>query len=203
MTFLDTVEALEAVYGAIDPNALTKVAHSLTPEYARWIAASNFCIISTVGPEGTDASPRGDEGEVARALDPQTLAIPDWRGNNRIDSLRNIVRDPRVSLMFMVPGSNNVVRVNGEARVSVDAGLIAAFDKNGRLPRSVIVIKIGEIYIQCARALLRSGLWVADVEKPDLPTAGDILRAMSNGTTDGATYDREWATRAAETLWSS
>ena len=150
--------SLEALYGAPGPAATQKVARRVTPEFRIWLARSRFCILSTVGPEGTDASPRGDDGAVVRELDAGTLALPDWRGNNRIDSLRNIVRDPRVSLMFFVPGSNNVVRINGRAFVTGDDDLCRSFEKDGRHPRTVIVIEIAEIYTQCARALMRSGL---------------------------------------------
>ena len=134
-------------------------------------------------------------------LDPGTLAMPDWRGNNRLDSLRNIVTDGRVSLMFMVPGSNTVVRVNGTARLSADADLRQRFEKKGRLPATVIVISIAEIYTQCARALLRSGLWSGEPVPEDLPSPGDILAEMTEGEEGGAPYDQAWPKRAAETLW--
>jgi uncharacterized protein len=153
MEFIASVEELEHHYGTPRDAAILKVTPRLTPAYRAWIARSRLCILSTVGPEGTDASPRGDEGPVVAELDPATLALPDWRGNDRIDSLRNIVRDPRISVMFLVPGANNVVRVNGTARVTTDAALSARFARDGRHPRSVIVIAIAEIYSQCARAL--------------------------------------------------
>jgi len=199
--YVDSIEALEALYGEPPSAALSKVARQLTPLYRRWIMASKLCILSTVGPEGTDASPRGDDGPVVQELDPGTLALPDWRGNNRIDNLRNIVRDQRVSLMFLVPGSNNVVRVNGTARLTADAGLRARFEKNGRLPATVIVIAIGEIYTQCARALLRAGAWTGGDESADLPTVGEILAEMTGGKEGGKPYDAAWGERAARTLW--
>jgi PPOX class probable FMN-dependent enzyme len=138
---------------------------------------------------------------VVRELDPGTLALPDWRGNERIDSLRNIVRDPRVSLMFLVAGSENVMRVNGRAIVTVDDDLRAGFARQGTLPRSVVVVTIAEIYSQCARALLRSGLWCDGDQSQGLPTVGDILAEMTQGAIDGAAYDAEWPGRAAATLW--
>ena len=155
MQFIETEEDLAALYGTPGEAAMAKVVRRLTPLYRAWIARSRFCILSTVGPEGTDASPRGDDGPVVTVLDPGTLALPDWRGNDRIDSLRNIVRDPRVSVMFFVPGSNNVVRVNGRGGVTADAGLRARFERSGKLPRTVLVIEIAEVYSQCARAILR------------------------------------------------
>ena len=122
MEFIDDITALEALYGKPGAPSLRKVVRHLTPLYRKWIMASRLCILSTVGPEGVDGSPRGDDGPVVLELDAKTLALPDWRGNNRLDSLRNIVRDPRVSVLFIVPGSNTVVRLNGTARVSADQG---------------------------------------------------------------------------------
>ena len=120
MRWIDTQSALEELYGTPGQPALRKVSDHLTPLYRKWIMASRFCVLTTVGVAGTDGSPRGDDGPVVLELDPHTLAMPDWRGNNRLDSLRNIVTDGRVSLMFMVPGSNTVVRVNGQARLTDD-----------------------------------------------------------------------------------
>lgn len=122
--YVDSIAALEALYDATPSEAaLRKVADRLTPTYRAWIMASRFCVLSTVGPEGTDGTPRGDVGPVMVELDETTLAMPDWHGKNRLDSLRNIVRDGRVSVLFMVPGSTSVVRVNGTARLSADAEL--------------------------------------------------------------------------------
>ncbi|MGJ8587718.1 MAG: pyridoxamine 5'-phosphate oxidase family protein [Yoonia sp.] len=194
------VAALEALYGTPGKASLIKVAPQLTPRYRKWIMASRLCIVSTVGPEGTDGSPRGDDGPVVQELDPKTLLLPDWRGNNRIDTLRNIVADGRISLMFMVPGSNNVVRVNGTAVVSVDPDLIGRFDQKGRQPRSVIVVTIAEVYSQCARALMRARIWTAGDENAGLPSIGDLLAEQEAGF-DGAEYDAGWAARAADTMW--
>ena len=135
--YVEDIASLEALYGTPPQAALVKVARRMTPAYRRWIMESRLCVLSTVGPEGTDGSPRGDEGPVVAELDPGTLAMPDWHGNNRLDSLRNIVRDGRVSLMFMVPGSANVMRVNGTARLSTDEALRGRFEKKGRLPTTV------------------------------------------------------------------
>ena len=194
------VAALEALYGEPGEASLIKVADHLTPEYRRWIMASRFCVLSTVGPDGTDGSPRGDAGPVVQERDDRTLLMPDWRGNNRTDSLRNIVEDGRVSLMFMVPGSNNVIRVNGRAQVSTAPDLLARFRDKGRAPRAVIVIAIAEIYSQCARALLRSRLWTAGDDSAGLPSVGEILAAMKDGF-DGASYDADWQSRADKTMW--
>ncbi|MGL4279577.1 MAG: pyridoxamine 5'-phosphate oxidase family protein [Albidovulum sp.] len=201
MRFIASVEELEGHYGTPGEASLLKVARRMSPAYRTWITRSRFLILSTVGPEGTDASPRGDDGPVVLELDPGTLALPDWKGNERIDSLRNIVRDPRVSLMFFVPGSNNVIRVNGSAQITADEALRERFARDGKLPRSVVVIAIAEIYSQCARALMRAGLWTGGDQSAGLPTAGDILAEISEGRFDGAAYDQEWPARAAKTMW--
>ncbi|MEL6887573.1 MAG: pyridoxamine 5'-phosphate oxidase family protein [Pseudomonadota bacterium] len=200
MQYIDDIAALEALYGAPGQPSLRKVADHLTPLYRKWIMASRFAVLTTVGVGGTDGSPRGDDGSVVTELDPCTLAMPDWRGNNRLDSLRNIVSDGRVSLMFMVPGSNTVVRVNGQARLTTDADLRARFKREGRQPATVIVIRIAEVYTQCARAVMRAGLWARD-DAVGLPTPGEILAEVSAGEEGGAAYDAAWPERAARTMW--
>lgn len=200
MEFVESIEELESLYGQPSQPALRKVARQLTPMYRKWIMASKFCVLTTVGPDGTDGTPRGDDGPVVQELDPGTLMMPDWRGNNRLDSLRNIVTDGRVSLMFMVPGSTTAVRVNGTAQLTADPDIRARFERRGINPATVIVIKIGEVYTQCARAIMRAGLWTPQ-DTPDLPSAGDILSEMTKGEIDGKAYDKEWSGRAAQTMW--
>ncbi len=197
--YITDIETLVAHYGTSSEASLIKVTDRLTSAYCRWIEASRFCILTTVGPEGTDGSPRGDIGAVLTILDDRTLAMPDWRGNNRLDSLRNIVRDGRVSLMVMVPGLANVIRVNGTARLTADAELRVRYDRGGKQPATVIVIQIAEVYSQCARAILRSQLW-GDQVGPDLPSPGEILSEIKDSF-DGAKYDADWGPRAAKTMW--
>lgn len=199
-TVITDIATLESLYGSPGKPAVMKVTDHLTPAYAAWIARARFCVLTTVGPDGTDGSPRGDDGPVVTIQDSRTLLMPDWRGNNRMDSLRNIVADGRVSLMFMIPGSANVMRVNGRAVVSVDPGLTAQFSDKGQLPRSVIVIAIHAVYSQCARAILRSGLWTSGDQAAGLPSVGDMLRDIDAGF-DGAAYDSDWGARAAKTMW--
>ena len=194
------ITALETLYGTPSKPAVMKVTDALTPAYAAWISRAHFCVLSTVGPGGTDGSPRGDEGPVVQIMDPQTLLMPDWRGNNRMDSLRNIVTDGRVSLMFMIPGSNNVMRVNGSGVVSTDPDLIDRFPDKARAPRSVIVITIKEVYSQCARALMRSRTWTSGDESEGLPSVGDMLTEIEAGF-NGTDYDANWGARAAQTMW--
>ncbi len=200
MKFLETIEELEALYAVPGEAAVIKVTDRLTPSYRRWIEASRFCVLSSVGPEGTDGSPRGDAGPVARVLDERTLALPDWRGNQRLDTLRNILRDGRVSLMFMVAGSDTVMRVNGRALITADRAVRAGFGRDGKVPATVIVVEIAEVYPQCARAVMRAGLWQAVDRGQDLPSLGDMLREIKAGF-DGAAYDRAWPERARESLW--
>ncbi|SDH10832.1 pyridoxamine 5'-phosphate oxidase family protein [Alloyangia pacifica] len=201
MRKIDSIDALEALYGTAAGASIDKVVRRMTPLYRKWIEASKLCVLSTVGPAGTDASPRGDDGPVVLELDPGTLAMPDWRGNNRLDSLRNVVEDGRVSLMFFVPGSNNVVRVNGTGWLTDDEGMRGRFAKDGKLPATVLIVEIAEIYTQCARALLRAGTWVSGDESVGLPTIGQFLAEATQGATDGEAYDREWPERAAKSLW--
>ncbi len=198
--YIEDIASLEALYPMPVAPSLRKVATRLTPLYRKWIAKSRYCIVSTVGTGGTDGSPRGEDGPVVTELDAQTLAMPDWRGNNRLDTLRNIVSDGRISLLFMVPGSDVVVRINGQARVTADAQLRAMFNRQGKQPATVIVIKIGEVYTQCARASMRAGIWSRDDSK-GLPTVGEILAEQTRGEEGGASYDAEWQERAVRTLW--
>ena len=202
MTVITTVDELKAIYGDSSEASLAKVTRFLTAEYRQMIEASPFVALATVGPEGIDCSPRGDLGGVVRIEDERTLALPDWRGHNRIDSLINIVRDPRVALMFLVPGSTMTMRINGRAVVSVEPGLLQSFEMDGKHPRSVTVIAIDEVYFQCARALMRSELWnpARFVDTKTLPTPGTLLKA-AKADFDKETYDRDWADRAAKTMW--
>ena len=176
---LQSLEELEALYGTPGGAAVSKVTGALTPAYTRWIAASRFCILSTVGPEGTDASPRGDDGPVVEVLDDKTLLMPDWRGNQRLDSLRNIIGDGRASLMFLVPGVFEVMRVNGRARLSADPALLSRFSDRGRAPKLVLIFDIAEVYPQCARSLLRSGLWSAGDRRGTVPGMTDFLKEIA------------------------
>jgi len=200
---IETVEALEALYGIPNLASTAKVADRLTPEYRRLIEASPFLVLATAGPEGLDASPRGDAHGLVRIADDHTLLMPDRRGNNRVDSLRNVVRDPRVGLLFLIPGSGTTLRVNGRAHLSIDPDLLASFAVEGAAPRSVMVIAIEELFFQCARAVVRSALWdpTRHAAPGSLPTPGQILATMSQGETGGEAYDREWPARAAKTMW--
>lgn len=200
---VSTIAELEALYAIPNLASTAKVASHITPQYRRYIEASPFAVLATTGPEGLDCSPRGDQPGFLRIIDDKTLALPDRHGNNRIDSLRNVVRDPRVALLLMMPGSGTTIRLNGTAMVNVDPELLASFAVDGKAPRSVLVITVGEIYFQCARAIVRSHLWdpAHHVDAKSLPTPGDILAEMSAGEVGGADYDAAWPARAKASLW--
>ena len=204
MDLIETLEQLEEIYGAAPTLASTaKESGHLTPEYRRLVEASPFVTLATVGPEGLDCSPRGDAREVVRIVDDRTLIMPDRQGNNRIDSLRNIVRDPRVALLFLIPGSGTTFRVNGTAAISAKQSLLDGLAVDGKIPRTAIIVKISVCYFQCARAVLRANLW--DPTKwpttEDLPTPGKILESLTAREINGEKYDTEWPGRAAASMW--
>jgi PPOX class probable FMN-dependent enzyme len=203
MTIIATIDELEAIYGQPNEASIVKVADRITPQYRVLIDKSPFAALATCGPEGLDCSPRGDLPGFVRVHDETTLMMPDRRGNNRVDSLRNIVRDPRIALLFLIPGSGSTLRVNGRARVSANADLLASFKVDGKAPRTVIVMTVDEIYFQCARAIVRSDLWNPDrrVDPKSLPTPGQILAEMSESRVGGEDYDRAWPERARQTMW--
>lgn len=199
----DTVtnlDELEAIYGKPVPASISKVTKQITPNYRKFIEASRLLMLSTVGPEGTDCSPRGDDGPVVRIEDDKTLLLPDWRGNNRIDSLQNIVRDGRVSLMFLIPGVNNVVRINGTAEIVIAPDVLERFEQRGKHPRTVIRIKVGEMYFQCAKALMRSKAWTSEDESEGIPTAGAFIKEQLAGF-DAKDYDDNYVERAQDRMW--
>ena len=201
---VDTIEKLEAIYGTPDITSTVKVADHITPQYRAFIESAPFLALATSGPEGLDCSPRGDIApHLVRIVDERTLLLPDRRGNNRIDSLRNIVRDPRIALLFLIPGNGNTIRINGNASLTNDEALLRSFAVGEKAPRSAIEIDVREVYFQCARAIVRSRLWKAEsqIDPKALPSAGDILASMSGNLVGGEAYDTAWPDRAAGTLW--
>lgn len=203
MKTIDTVEALESLYGVPGEASQVKEVDWITPEYRSLIEASPFVALATSGPEGLDCSPRGDRPGFVRINDERTLMLPDRRGNDRVDSLRNIIRDPRVGLLFLIPGSGTTLRINGRAAIAADPDLLASFAVENKAPRSVLVVTVETVYFQCARAVVRSELWNPDkrVDPRSLPTPGKILAALSSNRVGGETYDRDWSGRAARTMW--
>jgi PPOX class probable FMN-dependent enzyme len=200
---ISSLEELAAIYGEPGETSTVKEVSYLTADYRRLIEVSPFAVLATSGPEGLDCSPRGDQPGFVHIVDDKTLLLPDRRGNNRIDSLRNIVRDPRTAMLFLLPGLGTTLRVNGRAHISIDENWLKQFVVEGKRPRSVIVLAIDSVYFQCARAIVRSQLWNADrhLDPKLLPTPGDILATLSNNKVGGSAYDCEWPERAKNSMW--
>lgn len=196
-------DALQTLYGVPSEASLMKEVDHVHPHYRAFIEAAPFVILATSGPDGLDASPRGDPAGFVTIADDKTLLIPDRRGNNRLDSLKNILADPRVALLFLVPGVGETLRVNGLARISIDPDLLARFSMADKPPRSVIVIDVKTVFFQCSRALLRSELWnpAKHIDRTTLPSAGRILADLSSGTFDGEAYDQAAPARISQTLY--
>jgi hypothetical protein len=195
--------SLTALYGASSPAALTKEVDYLHPHYRAMIAASPFVALATSGPGGLDVSPRGDPAGFVAIEDDRTLLIPDRRGNNRLDSLRNLIADPRIALLFLIPGIGETLRVNGRADISVDPALLARFPMQGKLPRSVIVVHVETVYFQCPKSLVRSELWNPSkhIDRTSLPSTGTILADISRGVAGGEQYDRDYPERLKATIY--
>lgn len=204
MSKITTVAELEALYGIPSEASTVKEVDRLTPHYRAYIEASPFMALATSGPEGLDCSPRGDlPGFVRVSEDGRQLFIPDRRGNNRADSLRNIVRDPRVGLLFLIPGLGTTMRVNGRAVLLTEPELLASFAVEGKTPRCVIVVDVEAVYFQCARAIVRSDLWngAKHVDPASVPSPGQILAGLSEDRIGGIEYDRAWPERARASMW--
>lgn len=200
---ITTLEELEALYGPANPRSLAKEIPRLNADYRAFVEAAPFVVLASVGPEGLDCSPKGDAPGFVQILDDQTLAIPDRPGNNRIDNLRNILRDPRISLLFIIPGIGETLRVNGRAQISADPALLDRFVVQGKPPRTVILVTIETVYFHCAKAFVRSHLWdpTRFLPRSALPSTGAILQRLTDGDFDGAAYDREAPERTRATLY--
>jgi PPOX class probable FMN-dependent enzyme len=196
-----TPDQLAALFGPVGEASLRKEVTRIPPVYRQWIEASPFAVLATSGPDGLDASPRGDPAGFVVVEDENTLLLPERRGNNRIDSLRNIVADPRVALLFMVPGVGETLRVNGTAQISVAPQLLQRLAMDGKPPQCVLVIRVEAVFFQCARAMQRSRLWAPPEGKPQVPTAGAMLQALTDAQIDGARYDSELPARQRATLY--
>lgn len=199
---ITTLEQLQRLFGPVAEASLRKETNSIPPVYARWIAASPFVVLATSGPDGLDASPRGDPPGFVVVEDAKTLLLPERRGNNRIDSLRNVLVDPRVALLFFIPGVGETLRVNGTAQISTDPALMNRLAIDGKAPQCVLRIAVEAVFFQCARAMQRSGLWAGFNERPQgAPTAGEMLQALTAGGIDGQRYDSELPARQRSTLY--
>ena len=196
-------EQLDALYGEAVPASLKKEIDHINEHYRVFVEKSPFVVVATSGPGGLDCSPRGDPAGFVRVHDSRTLLLPDRRGNNRLDALRNLLEDPRISLLFLIPGIGQTLRVNGRAAILTDPALCATFEVNGKAPVSVLMVSVERVYFQCPKALIRSRLWQSDaqVAASELPSAGQILQAITEGGFDGQAYDREYPERLKKTLY--
>jgi len=200
---ITSIEVLESIYGEPSRSAVVKEIDYVNADYRAFIEAAPFCAMATSGPRGIDCTPRGDPPGFVRVKDEKTLLIPDRRGNNRTDSLRNLIADPRISLLFLIPGCGETIRVNGRAVISIDPALCESFTFAGKVPRSVIVVTVDRVYFQCAKAIVRSRLWdpATRIDRNTLPTSGTILAGISNGTIGGPEHDRTAPERMKATIY--
>jgi uncharacterized protein len=198
-----TIEALEQIYETPSGNALVKEIDYINATYRALIEAAPFFALATSGPDGMDCSPRGDAPGFVRVHDKKTLLIPDRRGNNRIDSLRNILSDPRVALLFIIPGCGETIRVNGRATISTDPALTQSFVVEGKTPQTIIVVSVDSAYYQCPKAIVRSKIWdpTTWIDRKSLPTSGKILAEITKGRTDADRHDREYPERMKLTIY--
>jgi uncharacterized protein len=200
---ITSIEQLQSLYGEKLPTSVIKEIDHINDGYRKLIEAAPFVAIATSGPEGLDCSPKGDAPGFARILDDKTLAIPDRPGNNRIDSFRNIMRDPRIALLFLIPGIGETLRVNGRASISIDPDLMQSFSVGGKLPRSILIVHIESIYFHCSKAIVRSKLWeeATKIDRKSLPSTGTIIAELSSGKFGGEVYDREAPERIKAQLY--
>ena len=200
---LTTDDQLDAIYGEPVGGAVTKEIDHINAPYRLFVEKAPFVIVASCGPEGLDCTPRGDPAGFVRVVDEHTVLLPDRRGNNRIDTFRNLVRDPRISLLFLIPGVGETLRINGTAEIVTDPDLLASFEMQGKLPRSVIVTHVDRVYFQCPKALIRSRLWDPEtqVTRSELPTSGQIQRAIQGAKFDAEEYDRAYPQRIKETIY--
>ena len=200
---MQSIAELEKIYGPPVPTSIVKEVDHLMPLTAEYIRAAPFVVVATSGPAGLDCSPRGDPAGFVHIADDHTLLLPDRRGNNRLDTLRNLVEDPRIALLFLVPGIGVTLRVNGSAALCTDLSLRTRFAIDDKLPATVIVVTIKSVYTQCPKALIRSHLWDPELHRaPDeLPSVGQIMQAISDGSFDGQAYDESYPDRIRQTMY--
>ena len=198
-----SLEALKRIYGEPNGPALAKETDRITAHYRAFIEAAPFFALASAGPGGLDCSPRGDAPGFVRVHDEKTLLVPDRLGNNRIDTLRNIISDPRVALMFLIPGCGECIRVSGRAAISTDPALTQSFLVEGKAPRSMLVVAVEQVFYQCAKAIVRSKLWDASrhVERKSLPSNGAILADLTGGKLGGPEHDRGAPERLKATIY--
>ena len=200
MTDIRDEAALREVIGAPTELVLTKISDRLNALTRQFVERSPFVCVATARPDGgLDVSPRGDPPGFVRILDERTLLLPDRPGNRIADTLTNLLEDPRIALLFLIPGVGDTFRVNGRAKIVDDAELLAPSAVDGKVPRLGILVSVEEAYTQCSKALIRSDLWNPErhVDRSELPSSGEILRSVREDDFDAEEYDRERAGRYA------
>jgi len=200
--YVTSIDDLETIYEKVSPAALIKEINYISDHYRAFIEKSPFMVVATSGPGGLDCSPRGDPAGFVRVVDSETVLLPDRRGNNRLDTLRNLVNDPRAALLFLIPGIGETLRINGRGYIVTEPELLKTFEMQGKIPTSVIMFKAERVYFQCSKALMRSRLWQTDsqISRQELPTNGEILAALAEDF-DGPAFDKAYPERLKQTIY--
>ena len=203
MSTITSLDELLALYDQPLDTSVVKEIAFISPLHQQYIDASPFVLVASSGPDGLDCSPRGDPAGFVTVADPTTLHLPDRRGNNRLDTLRNLVVDPRIGLLFLVPGVGVTLRVNGTATLSTEPELRQRYAIDGKAPTTVIIVHVASVYTQCPKAIIRSHLWdpARHRDPASLPSVGDILSAITDGTFDGQAYDASYPERIKATIY--
>ena len=200
---ITSIAELEALYGQPSGAAVAKEIDHLNGPYRAFVEKAPFVAIASAGSDGLDCTPRGDPvGQFIRIVDERTILIPDRRGNNRIDTLRNLIEDPRIGLLFLIPGVGETLRVNGRARLTTDPELCATFEMQRQVPKTIIIVHIDKVYFQCTKALVRSKLWdpASQIKRTELPSVGELVAATMKDA-DAAEYDRIYPERIKQTIY--
>ena len=198
---ITTAEQLAEHYAPPRELVLKKVADRIDPRTADFIKASPFCLLATFGARGPHCTPRGDAPGFLDVLDEKTLALPDRRGNNRIDALRDVLDNPAVALLFLVPGAGETLRIAGQARLTADPALRARYTVQDQAPATIMLIEVQEVFMQCQRAILRSKLWGDRRRAEGAPTGGQLLEAHTKGLVEAESYDRDRAPQVSAILY--
>lgn len=206
MNQITSVAELEKVYGEPVDRALWKEIDHINDHYKSFIEASPFLILATHGENGVDCSPRGDPAGFAKVNNPKNIMLPDRKGNNRLDSLRNILHNPKVGLIFLVPNAGETIRVSGFAEILVEPKLCKSFSMNGKPASSVLNITVEKAYFQCQKAIHRSKLWDSSsyIDRASLPSAGEMTQYFSDKkgiAFDGETYDKNYSEHIKKTIY--
>ncbi len=196
-----SLDALEALYATPSELVRTKVAARLDATTRAFLAASPFLLLGTTGPDGPHVTPRGDAPGFVGAPDDGTVILPDRRGNNRLDALRDVIHDPRVALLFLVPGAGEALRIHGQATITTDPALRAAHAAQGKEPVTLLRVAVTSLYMQCAKSVMRSRLWDGRPRPAGLPTLGELLAAHMGGRIDGPALDAQMPETYARTMY--